>query len=451
LTACALIAGVVLFNPHTAEAGARRPGIAGNLLIEDQDDLFVFPHLTAQYVNMISLAYGGSAGSGNGVLTLGDENMAFGVAVHRGDVQGPHLINELTALNGPATLFAPTFTADPATIVDLLLSTGDLGFRLGFGSGADITTVANNDSGENDFFIMGELGYGSGTRGQDTRMDLSAAITLDLAQAAAGGADTASAAGFGFSGLGRMYFPMDSSMDLGLLLNASISNRSINDETTDVTSSDMLLGLGGGLGPAFTFGAASVAAYGVLRFEYGSADPDTDGNDDETNSLTVVIPGVHMAAEVPLRDWLLFRTGAEYSFVMSGTSAPADNGSTTRSGVFGWNAGFGMIFDQLRFDGSIQHGFVTGGPDFIGGTAPGFLAIASMTYSFDEARRGSASSEPLEAEPQPLPMAAPPPAPVEPVPPPAPEPAPVAPMEGEAGASGDASGGASIGGSISTP
>ncbi|MDD9933085.1 MAG: hypothetical protein OXT09_05750 [Myxococcales bacterium] len=455
LTACAIVAGTLLVT-DSAHAGARRPGLAGSLLIEDQDDLYVFPQLLTEYRNLISLSYGDASGSGNGILTLGNEDTAFGVAVHRGDVQTPHVINEITALTGPATLFAPEFTVDPATVVDLLLGLGDLGFRLGIGSGAAITTASGNDDGETDFFIMGEVGYGTGTRGQDTRLDFSGALLLDFAKQADAGTDAFSANAFGLSGLGRMFFPMDSTLDLGLLLNASVSNTSVTDETgaMDVSDGDFDLALGGGIGPAFRLGPATVAGYGILRVEAGSVDPNTDMDDDETSTVTVVIPGVHIAAEVPIRDWLVFRTGAEYSYALNSTSSPGDVETSGRGGVFGWNAGLGVIFDQLRFDGSLEHGFVTGGPDFIGDTDPGFLAIASMSYSFDDVRSGAQPLE--EPEDVTMPAPAPPPAepaPVAPVPAPAPEPAPVAPVEPapEPSAGGEASGSIDVGGSISTP
>ena len=99
-----------------------------------------------------------------------------------------------------------------------------------------------------------------------------------------------------------------------------------------------------------------------------------------------------------------------------------NNGDSARNGAFGWNAGLGVIVNDFRFDGSLAHGFVTGGPDFVGGTQPGFLAIASLTYDFDAARN------PPPPKPVEVPVIAPAPAPVEPPPPP-PPPAPAPPPE----------------------
>jgi hypothetical protein len=140
---------------------------------------------------------------------------------------------------------------------------------------------------------------------------------------------------------------------------------------------------------------------------------------------------VHVAAEIPVSDWLFVRTGAEYAFNINGSSTDGgaagsadDTETASNTGAFNWNAGLGVVVGDFEFDGSLQHGFVTGGPDFIGGTAPGFLAIASLIYNFDKLRSGVTAAP--EAAPEATEPAAepPPPAPALPPapPPPAPEP-----------------------------
>src|SRR5688572_9290771 len=91
LVGIASIAATSTLFMDTAHAD-RRSGLSGNLLIQDPDDLFPFPQYALMHRNMIRLDYGGSATSGNGVLTLGNENMAFGVALHRGDLLSPDIV-----------------------------------------------------------------------------------------------------------------------------------------------------------------------------------------------------------------------------------------------------------------------------------------------------------------------------------------------------------------------
>jgi len=452
---CALIACSLLAVTDTAHAG-RRSGLAGSLLIEDKDDLFFFPQLITQYRNLIALDYGGAANSGNALLTLGDADTAFGVALHRGDVITPHLISELAALNGPASLFGAPFTTagPPATIVDFLFGTslgGDssFGLRAGLGHGSASTSAGGESSGESEMFLMAEAGYGSGVRGESTRFDLSGALTVDLGSIEDADEDAASGRHLGFSALLRAFVPMDATLDLGWLGTAAIAHNSVTNEMAmmEPSASALAFSVGGGVGPAFRLGNANVAGYGIVRVLYSTEDPNSEGDDDTSSAHSIVVPGMHVAAEVPLNDWLYVRTGAEYAFNISGTSedngGPTDmddTGTSGTSGAFGWNAGLGVVIDDFRFDGSLQHGFVTGGPDFIGGTSPGFFAIASLSYNFDRARSGVAVAPEAEVTEEAAP--APPPPPPEPPPVLQPAPPPPAPEDPEAGIGVDLQGGA---------
>jgi hypothetical protein len=296
---------------------------------------------------------------------------------------------------------------------------------------------------------MGEVGYGWGERGESTRVDLSGALTLDFGSAVAGGEDDASGTHIGVSGLLRAFVPMEDTMDLGWLANAAVASNSVTDEMAamEPSASTLAFTAGLGVGPAFRFGNASVAGYGIARFLYSSNDPNSEGDDDASSNYVLVIPGVHVAAEVPLNDWLYVRTGAEYAWNINGSSNDGggpgdadDTGTSATAGAFGWNAGLGVVIDDFRFDGSLQHGFVTGGPDFIGGTSPGFFMIASLSYAFDNARRGvvkAAEAEEVETPPEPTPAPALQPAPPPPPPPPPPAPEPANPEAGlDVGASG---------------
>ena len=84
-----------------------------------------------------------------------------------------------------------------------------------------------------------------------------------------------------------------------------------------------------------------------------------------------------VAAEIPLANWLYIRTGADYRYLITGASRPPiDASDQSNASSFSWNAGFGFVVDDFRFDGALQHNWLLAGPDFIGGSATGFLAIA---------------------------------------------------------------------------
>src|SRR5689334_5874944 len=184
LCACAALAAALLPATHAA-AGARRPGLAGNLLIEDPDDLFVFPQAVVAYPNLLALSYGATAAAGNGVLTLGDDSLAFGVALHRGDVLAPHTVDELGALAGPSGAFPDPLLLQPATMFDVLLGVGDhasqLGVRLSVGAAQQAQTLDGSHDEQTNTFVAAEVGASRGVRGQGARLDGSLALALDFA------------------------------------------------------------------------------------------------------------------------------------------------------------------------------------------------------------------------------------------------------------------------------
>lgn len=426
-TAWTLAVLAMVSIPLSAQADARRSGLAGSLLIEDRDDIYFFPQRLAEHRNLVALTYGGTGASGSGLFTLGGDSSVLGLAIHRGDVQTPHLIADAAALTGPSNLFGAPFTLAPATIVDLLyaarLGSSELGLRLAIGSGEQSTTMADRASGQSDTLVMAEVGYGWGERGSSTRVDIGAALALDFANQEVLDSDTESGSFFGLSALLRAFVPFDQTLDLGVLGSLRAARTAISDETLagDPAASQLAIDVGGGLGPALSFGRVSVAAYAVLGLRLTTDDTNDDIEDDETTSHTILFPGVHMALEVPLSDWFFVRTGAQYNFNWRGASAPQDSGSSQRGSSFGWNAGLGVVIDQFRFDGSLQQGFVTGGPDFIGGTGAGFLALATLSYSFDHLRNPPPTAEAPRLEPAPpLPPSADAPSAEEPPPPPPP-------------------------------
>jgi hypothetical protein len=149
----------------TASAHAdRRNGLAGNHLIQDKDDIFIYPQRLLDYRNLINFDYGSTDTAGSGVLLIGEPDFGFGLVMNRTDVtsvlgrgglelaMASHSRNyELNQLPAPGEPFAkipvptggsktvPGFVT-PNTFVDALMAFrtggGDtIGFRLGVGNG----------------------------------------------------------------------------------------------------------------------------------------------------------------------------------------------------------------------------------------------------------------------------------------------------------------------------
>ncbi len=399
------VAAVVLSLVGIQDAdAARRDSLAGNLLIEDRDDIFLFPQLTVNNANLVGFDYGPAADSGNGYLVWGSDTTAFGVAIHRGDLLDPQLFPYggglpgspgASALGGATGPLAGVVGVDSGTIVDLMagfdVGGGLAGARLALGNGGQSVTPGDPDADEqsaSETFVLLQGGYSmAGPLTLDTALNISFA-TASQEQ----GDDTpVEGSDFGIGLKARGYSAMGADMDLGFLGDIVFNTQSIDttvaDETT--TASTSMFAIQGGAGPVFEVeDQAIIAGYGVLGFMSTSSDPDTDEDDDAEGTSAWVLPGFNLAADIQLLDWLYFRSGAQYLWAINGTSQEvadqdADDKTSQRGpGGFGWNAGLGLEVGDFRFDGSFSNNFLTSGPNFIGGGS-GFLTMASAEYSWE--------------------------------------------------------------------
>jgi len=245
------------------------------------------------------------------------------------------------------------------------------------------------------------------------RYDTSANLVFAFGKVAVEDVDINSGWNLRLGALGRAYYPINQIVDVGFLGNVSIENEHSQDEAADDDSNAFDFGLMGGVGPVVRLDRAKIAAYAGLRLGLGRSSAGAD--QEELNRLQFAAPMVNMAAEVQVLDWLYVRTGAEYNWQLDRQATDFEK-QRVADGAFRWAAGLGVQTGTFYFDGVVQNGFVTGGPNFIGGNANGFLAMASLTYKFGDVF-GSAA-RPVEAPARPAAAAPPPPPPapaVEPV------------------------------------
>ncbi len=396
LTVCALAAATFA----TPVMAARRTGLANNLLILDKDDVFFFPQALLKYRNLINFDYGAGSGDGSGMLLLGQPDFGFGLLINRADATQAMLSAdtlgalvtsqrdyELGQLGVPANPYAGSFVA-PSTLIDALLAFslgGDssMGFRLGIGNGQNYSKPAGGGGENNDsqFTLKLTGGFTSGD------FDASADIFLASGGTVAGGSDQFSGTMFGLTTLIRGFSPMGDKIDLGYLGQLGFANWALTNSPANDTASRINFGLMGGLGPRYHLESmnATVAAYAALAFGYSSFDPSSEGSNDEVNNTQFVLPGARMSLEASLTNWLIFRSGMEYFFSFTSQSDEPGNEQSGRfgnqDGSFGWNAGLGVVVDQLTIDGSFSHAWLTQGPDFIGGDSQLFTMV-SATYTF---------------------------------------------------------------------
>ncbi|MCB9543648.1 MAG: hypothetical protein R3F65_21420 [bacterium] len=403
---------VLLATPAFA---ARRTALSNNVLIKDKDDVFIYPQLMLDYRNLINFDYGTGETAGSGMLLLGSRTFGFGVLVNRADINpGPlaeagtsFLWNysrnyELDNLGSPSDVLGEGATIpaggypDPLTFIDLVmgfdLGRNLLGFRLGIGTGGD--SAANGDESNSQFALKltGGMSFGK-------NFDLAADIVYATGQQTSGGDLQYSGSLFALNANLRGFSPMGEKIDLGYFGQLAFGSQTLtatednpgtpNESASDVRNDVLVVG---GLGPVYKLNKmnSTVAAYGVIGLGFSGRDPNTvndngdygGSEDDGTSDLKIIIPGFRMSLETSLLDWLVFRSGMEYTWMYnSDTTGDGEDASSLQEGNFGWNAGLGIIIGDFTLDGAFQQNWLTQGPDFLGGDAPMFLEV-SATYTF---------------------------------------------------------------------
>jgi hypothetical protein len=391
---------------------ARRASLSGNVLIEDRDDVYLWPQLVVNHANLAAFEYGPNAGTGNATLLWGDDRMAFGVAVHRGDLFDNNLFpynglspaGALSDLGDPAVPLAGTIGVNSGTILDLFagfdVGGGLAGARLAIGNGGDSSTPADPDATQTSngvTFIKLQGGYSlSGPLTLDTALTLNFATGSNDVTTPDDDFSTQEGTNFGLGLKVRGYSELASEFDLGFLgdivYNSTSIDRTADPDADTITSSQSGFALQAGVGPVWELGGADfdtvIAGYGVLGFSSTSNDADTDTDDNATGNSAWLLPGFNLAADIQLLDWLYFRSGAQYLWAIQGASQENanfdgdDEQSLRGPGGFGWTAGLGIEKGNFRFDGTFAENFLVNGPNFIGG-GTGFLTMASVEYAWE--------------------------------------------------------------------
>lgn len=483
------VAGVTTLAAFSPNAFAdRRSSLAGNILIHDADDVYLYPQLSLEYRNLVSFDYfpgsalsavlssgaqnvaGGSGGGepdptdvnglgprsedaasipngpnamgGSGLLLFGQEGFAFGISSHRedwygaspggflgvGDLQlyGNHrqqawsFLGYNAPIPGSANVPSATPTANgagsvasggggvflqPLQFADVLMGfgageTSSFGLRLSLGQST--FREERLGPGVEDFEMWNstvlDLMVGFSLRG-DFDLDLAAEFGLafftnryETNETEPNYLDSATLAP-SFSLTARGSSELQESVKLGFLGILHVNTASLNDEfgATGPTSPDNSnfgstnVFLEGGAGPVYELPDKTIiAAYATAGF--GSASYKDEVRSFSTTGL--LLPGFKLSLEHWLFKWLAFRSGMSSRYYFTFASRQFDDdttpnvSSTSTFYEFLWSVGLGVQLGNFELNGTLQTPFVTGGPDFIGGTAPGLFSLLNASYKF---------------------------------------------------------------------
>ena len=360
------------------------------------------------HLNEIWFDYGTGQADGSGLMLFGSKTFVAGVAVNRAAVtsavgdRGLQLLRhhgtpggdsfEQSNLGTPGSGFVAgnvtgAFT-DPQTLIDVILAfpvagRNKLGFRLGVASGARADQPDGGDiTAEGEFAL--KLQAGISLANPSLPVDIGLEIGFHSASDTDGGELNESGSLFVLGLRGRAFSRMSDRLDLGLLAEIGFGTSTIvHDDPSDTRNqTDIAVVLGAG--PTYKLGKSTVNGHALLGFGSATFEPSTEGEKDIQSNSQILLPGVRLGFETPIiEQYLFFRSGMEYLFVIRNFARENGDIESDREGSpsFGWNAGFGLVLGKFKFDGAIQHSWLTAMPTAIGGGG-NMLAIASASYDW---------------------------------------------------------------------
>ena len=406
LSWCSALAVLLACASQTPIAVAdRRSGLGASPLIEDRDDVFLFPQLSVLYPDVVSMDLGLTRAEGNALVLVELDPVVLGLSVHRADFVLPNffplslrstlgeyessLLNDSGAVHrADAQLGAPRNVLDFLGSVQLAEDHA-LGTRFAVGTDTlEIKEAENSQSNHNELLIMSSLGYSYlGALRVDTSVNVtwSGGERLDIQDEEEIRKLDADALHLGATF--RLEGEVTEQTRWGVVFSGGFFERTVKDllSEEDIQTSDVAFNVFLGVGPIFTDEERYVVAmYAFFAFENIVDDANSKGTDDDESSIEMARPGFHVAFEVKTVDWLWIRAAVEYALTSSDTITRTLAGKTTilrEDSYFGWSAGLGMRFAEFAIDATFEHRTLFQGLSLLAGESPLF-ALMSISYQF---------------------------------------------------------------------
>ena len=283
---------------------ARRDGLNNNILIEDHDDVFFFPHKvqSAHNANRVRMDHSANGTAATVFSKSGKGGWGLGIAQQSPD----------------------------HAVIDAFYSLGDLGFRLQLASDAEKV----DGEGASSLGLGLTVGYaikGIGDaalifnmlNGEDAAKTTNSNINI-----------SAGLRGYKAKGAGDA--------DLGYTFGFSYGMTSTEPDGGEAQETSSL-SVQGGVGPVWRLSKSTVAIHATVGFA-----TDTDAAETVTQNITV--PGVNVAFETPLNDWVDFRGGVGYEFALASSTPDGGDATTTQEGATTAAMGLSAHWGKLNFD-----------------------------------------------------------------------------------------------------
>jgi hypothetical protein len=350
-----------------------------NILIEDHDDVFTYPQKAHSKfnANRVRIDTDGTRSQGTFFSKMGKTG-AWGLAVSHAALKDSSEVGFKSNGGGETPVTAHQ-------VLDFFYSGGGRkawGLRLTIGSGG---AVGQTDQSNFNFGIAG----GYSTKGKFA-MDIGAKLHYAGVSVEDEGEGQVIDFAANFRGYMKGFQP---NVDMGLIGSLSYLGRAhVADQSNIADESDTTIGLNLGAGPVFRLGKnkeSTVSTYALIKLRHVS---DTESED---TAMHIAIPEVNIAFETPVNDWLIFRGGIGYNFVIQSETPGADGADPTgrKTNTFGTDVvdlggatssiGLGGKWNALALDLAINKAWLTSGPYFLTGQSASLWASkAAVSYNW---------------------------------------------------------------------
>lgn len=351
----ALIATAFVVSVADAQT-ARRAGMDGNPLIEDHDDVYIYPQKAQSKYNQNRVKFDMDAnGSNSGTLFSGNGDAAWGVAINK--------LGDDAVSDGNYREAVQTFDAFWST----KSGGADMGLRVGFASGSE----SQGDAESSNMDINLAAGYSRDS--ESASHDI--ALNVDYGMGEVKDSIEGTGLGLGVNYRGYLKNKAGNNVDLGIIANVGMGSSTDTPEVGD-DAENKSLGGAIGAGPVFRAGASTVALLaGVGYFS------NTDAEDNE--NVAIFLPGVNVAFESPMNDWMTFRGGIGYTKAMTTNTPDVGDESQDTNGGTTYALGLSAQWEKLTFDIALNRDFLINGPHVLTGTpTANWASQASATFEW---------------------------------------------------------------------
>lgn len=374
------------------------------MFILDDTNIYPYPSRVVGYANEVIAELGGypvnsatHSGQSVAIFLAPDEEMTyggFGIGVNR----QPETYGWYAQLQNMQDMGDPGYI--PILVPDervdffwgMAMDRVAVGARLGWAGAADKQTTADTNDWDRSSQIISAAASATVSLAEATDLDIGGRLAMNSWSAEAGDYTFENDGGMAFAGQARLRHMLNDYTTLVPVVMFETGDMGYKEHLTgaeDSTYSVSGTGFGAGVALEFALFDETTVVVGLTGAMHSESWEDPAG--DKSEQSTLEVPGIIIAAETTVWDWLIGRVGASKThewYTDTWTPATGDEVEYTDTcAPFDLTGGLGIIWGDFQFDVQVNDNFIYEGPYFIGGGSSDSggnqpFVCASATYNF---------------------------------------------------------------------